>query len=71
MREGKKRGKKRDGERENNEIKFLIQLIRFRAKATWSKTAGEYPMGFKLQTSSEQIEVPVGKYGNNHDTSPN
>ena len=60
-----KKGKKRDIE--SNEIKFLIQLIRDRGKAKWIKTVGEYSMGFKVQTISEQIGVPFEKYSNNHD----
>ena len=45
----KKKEKKK--ERENSKIKFLTELIRGRVKAKWSKTAGEYSMGFKVQTS--------------------
>ena len=57
-------------ERENNEIKFLTQLIRGRTKVKWSKTVGEYSMGFEVQTSIEQTGVPLEKYSNNPDMSP-
>ena len=49
---------KRKGE--TIEIKFLTQLIRGRAKAKWSKTA-DYSMVFKVQTSIEQVGVPLEK----------
>ena len=52
-------------ERENNEIKFLTQLMRGRGKAKCSKTRGENSMGFKVQTNSEQIAFPLEKYSNN------
>ena len=42
-----------------------------RGKAKWNKTAKDHPMGFKGQISSEEIRVPVEKYSNNHDISPN
>ena len=40
-------------------------------KAKWSKTEGEYSMGFKVQTNSKQISVLLEKYSNNHDILPN
>ena len=46
-------------------------MIRVRGKAKWNETVGEYSMGFKVQTSSEQIGVPLDKYSSNHDISPN
>ena len=58
-------------ERENNEIKFLTQLMRGRGKAKCSKTRGENSMGFKVQTNNVQIEVPLEKYRNNHGISLN
>ena len=58
-------------ERGNNEIKFLTQLIRDRMKSKWSKTAGEYSMGFKVLTSGEQIGDLLKKYSNNCDISCN
>ena len=58
-------------ERGNNEIKFLTQLIRDRMKSKWSKTAGEYSMGFKVLTSTEQKRDPLEKYNKNCDISPN
>ena len=57
-------------ERETTEIKFLLQLIRGRAKVKWSKTVGEYSMGFKVQTNSEQMGVPL-ENSNNRGASPN
>ena len=68
MREGEKTKKR---ERENNKIKFLTQLVGCRAKAKWSKTAGGYSMGFKVQTNSEQTGVPLEKYSNACDILPN
>ena len=62
--ERKKKKKKR--EREYNEIKFLSQLIRVRAKVKWSEKAGEHSMGFKVLTSSEKIGDPLESYSNNH-----
>ena len=57
-------------ERGNNEIKFLTQLIRDRAKVKWSKRMEKYSIGFKVLTSSEQIGDPLEKYSYNHDISP-
>ena len=71
MREGEKEEKEKKTESKNNKIKFLTQLITGRVKTKWSKTVGEYSMGFKVQTSSEQIGVPLDKYSSNHDISPN
>ena len=68
---GEKEEKEKKTESKNNKIKFLTQLITGRVKTKWSKTVGEYSMGFKVQTSSEQIGVVLGKYGNNCDISPN
>ena len=65
----KKKEKKK--ERENSKIKFLTELIRGRVKAKWSKTAGEYSMGFKVQRISKQIGDPLEKYSNNCDISLN
>ena len=63
--------KEKKGERENNEIKFLTELIRGRRQAKWNEIVGEYSMGFKVQISSEQIRVPLENYSNNHGISPN
>ena len=35
-------------------------------KVKWSKTVGEYSMGPKAQTTSEQRGDPLEKYSNNH-----
>ena len=51
-------------------MKLLTQLSRGRVNAKLSKTEGEYFMGFKVQTGSEQTVVPLEKYSNNHDISP-
>ena len=40
------REKKKKAERENNEIKFLPQLIRSRSKAKCSKVMGAYSVGY-------------------------
>ena len=37
-----------------------------RVKAKWSKTVGEYSMGPKAQTTSEQRGDPLEKYSTNH-----
>ena len=50
---------------------MLTQLIRGREKAKWSKTADEYFMQFKVQTSSKQIGDTLEKYCNNCDISLN
>ena len=63
--------KKKKRERESNEIKFFIQLVRVRVKEKWSKKAGEYSMGFKVLTSGEQIGDLLKKYSNNCDISCN
>ena len=47
--------------RENNEIKFLTQLVRGRGKVKWSKSEGECSMRFKVQANSEQTGVPLEK----------
>ena len=70
MTKGKRKGKKQVGE-EGKQVKFLTPLIRGRAKTKWSETVGLYSMGFKVQTNSEQIGVPLKKYGNNCEILPN
>ena len=47
---------------------LVLYVIKSTANAKWSRTAGEYSMGFKVQISSEQKGVPLEKYSNNHDT---
>ena len=44
-------GEKKEKKEREKEIKFLTQLIRGREKVKWSKSEGEYSMGFKVQTS--------------------
>ena len=51
-------------------MKFLPQLIQGKGKVKWSKTVGEYSMGFKVQTNSEQMGVPL-ENSNNRGASPN
>ena len=45
--------------------------MRVKGKVKWSKTTGEYSMGFKVQTSNEQIGIPLEKYCNNSGIYPN
>ena len=45
-------------------------MIRVRGKAKWNETVGEYSMGFKVQTNSEQLGVPL-ENSNNRGASPN
>ena len=46
-------------------------MIRDRANTNYSKTVGEYSMGYKVLASTEQIGDLSQKYSNNHDISPN
>ena len=65
MRKGGEKGER------NNEIQFLTERICDGGKEKWSETVGEYSMGFKVQTNSEQVGVPLENYRNNHGISPN
>ena len=68
MREGDQRKKKGERKQWN---KIAHSTDPGRAKARWSKTAGEYSMGFKVERSSEQIGGPLEKHSNNCNISPN
>ena len=50
---------------------LVLYVIMSRAKVKWSKTAGEYSMGFKVLTNRGWIEGPLEKYCNNRGISPN